>query len=239
MACMIACLAGCRRDDSSDASTAVIDQKDRKIQEALECVSDWQSHFDLFSVKRSPIVTDLKHELVYKTDKEQYKKYMRWFIDAAFGIPTDAEDSATRLQQLSSFFRMTEAVMNCAGKRDDWDTCWTIALRRLGRIKEELQKIKARLPDGEPKDESFYAWGRDGWADCFKLTKNEYGASSRRLANLINNFLMTYTLEYGRWVKFHSRLEEITDRKIPISKGMNDSWKERHERDKARMTNKQ
>ncbi len=239
LAYMIACLAGCRRDDSSDASTTAIDQKDRKIQEALECVSNWQSHFDLFSVKRSPIVTDLKHEIAYKTDNEQYKKYMGLFIDAAFGIPTDADDSGAKLQQLDSFCRMTESAMNCAGSRDDWDTYWTIALRRLERIKEEFQKLKVRFPDIKLQEDDLPCLGRGGWDNCLKLARNEYGFACNRLAKLINNFLMTHTLEHGRWVEFHSRLEEITGRKIPIRKEVEDLWKERHERDKARMTNKQ
>ena len=229
LACMAIGLAGCREEASPvDTALEQAEKKDREIQAGLNLVTNWQSHFELLYFKRDRFLNNLKHAIMFEADNERYKKYMGWFVDAAFSIPTDSEDSRTRAHQLDSFCYMTESVMKCAGGHDDWNTYWTIGLRRLERIKAELQKIKVHLPNGEPHwDEEKGEWpvlGHDGWDNCFGIVKVEYGHSVHGLKSTINNFLMTRVLTYDKWVEYHSRLEKIIGSKVPIKDVMFKSW---------------
>ena len=90
MACLIGCEPGTVRDEIGEPA---VNEKDSAVDARLKLVADWQSHFDLFHVKRSPFLSELQHEIAYEGDEERYKKYMGRFIDTAFGIPTDADES--------------------------------------------------------------------------------------------------------------------------------------------------
>ena len=221
-------LVGCRQEtDTKEIAKSATDKKDREIQEALNLVTNWQSHFDLFYVKKSHFTTKLAHEIAYGTDDERYKKYMGQFVDAAFGIPTDAEDSGARLRQLDSFCKMTWSVMACAENRRDWDMYWTIALRRLKRIQDEMKRLKIRFPDNESQGNEDPALGRGGWDNCLKLTKREYGMAVRDLATLVNNILMTHVLSHEKWSDVRTRLEEIVGHEVTIKDSILKLWERR------------
>lgn len=51
MAIPIGCEPGAIREDVSESA---VDEKDRSVETRLKLVADWQSHFDLFYVKKSP-----------------------------------------------------------------------------------------------------------------------------------------------------------------------------------------
>ena len=213
MVILVGCGPGAVREDVSE-STA--NEKDRSVDADLKRVADWQSHFELFHIKKSPFLNELKHKIAYEKNEERYKRYMGRFIDAAFGIPTDADESGARLQQLDSFCMITEAVMHCAESRRDWSTYWSIAFRRIERIKKDLQKMRIHSPNGEPKGDDGPVLGRGGWENCLKLLKNEYEMASRDLTKLINNILMANVFSKAEWTAIHDRLEEILGKKIPM-----------------------
>ena len=230
-------LVGCRQEaDTKIIAKSTTDNKDREIQEALNLVTNWQSHFDLFYVKRSPFVLKLSNKIAFETDDDRYRIYIRQFIDAAFGISTDAEESGARLQQLNSFCKMTEAVVNCAGNHHDWNTYWTIALRRLKRIQDEMQELKIRFPDYEPQSDDVPVLGRGGWDNCLKLTKQEYGMAVSGLSKAINNILMTHVLSYDEWTDIRSRLEEIIGHEVKIKESIIKEWEEKLAREQAQAT---
>ena len=224
MACLIGCEPGTVRDEIDEPA---VTEKDRVVEARLKLVADWQSHFDLFHVKRSPFLNELQHEIVYEGDEERYKKYMGRFIDTAFGIPTDADESGARLQQLDSFCTITEAVMHCAESRRDWNTYWTIAFRRVERIQSELKKIRIHFPNGDPQGDASPILGRGGWDNCLKLLKNEYEMTSRDLTKLINNFLMANVFSKEEWTVIHDRLEEILGKKIPMRRELMRIWEDK------------
>ena len=149
------------------------------------------------------------------------------FIDTAFGIPTDADESIARLQQLDSFCTITEAVMHCAESRRDWNTYWAIAFRRVERIQNDLQKTRMHFPNGDPKGEAYPVLGRGGWDNCLKLLKNEYEMTSRDLTKLINNFLMANVFSKEEWTVIHDRLEEILGKKIPMRRELMRIWEDK------------
>ena len=230
LAVLMACLAGCRRETApGKIAQLTIDEKDRdrEIQEALGIVTNWQSHFDLFYVKRSRFEIKLSHMIADETDNERYRKHMGQFIDAAFGISTDAEDSGARLRQLDSFCTMTDAVLGCAEFRRDWDMYWTIALRRLKRIQDEMKRLKIRFPDNESQGNEDPVLGRGGWDNCLKLTKREYGMAVEDLVTLVNNILMTHVLSYEKWSDIRARLEEIVGHEVKIKDSILKLWEKR------------
>ena len=224
MACLIGCEPGTVRDEIGEPA---VNEKDRVVEARLKLVADWQSHFDLFHFKRSPFLNELQHEIAYEGDEERYKKYMGRFIDTAFGIPTDADESGARLQQLDSFCTITEAVMHCAESRRDWNTYWTIAFRRVERIQSELKKIRIHFPNGDPQGDASPILGRGGWDNCLKLLKNEYEMTSRDLTKLINNFLMANVFSKEEWTVIHDRLEEILGKKIPMRRELMRIWEDK------------
>ena len=225
MACLIGCEPGTVRDEIGEPA---VNEKDSAVDARLKLVADWQSHFDLFHVKRSPFLSELQHEIAYEGDEERYKKYMGRFIDTAFGIPTDADESVARLQQLDSFCTITEAVMHCAESRRDWNTYWTIAFRRVERIQSELKKIRIHFPNGDPQGDASPILGRGGWDNCLKLLKNEYEMTSRDLTKLINNFLMANVFSKEEWTVIHDRLEEeILGKKIPMRRELMRIWEDK------------
>ena len=225
--CLMAILIGCGPGAVCDeVGESAVDEKDRSVEIRLKLVADWQSHFNLFYVKKSPFLNELKGMIAYEKDEERYKRYMGRFIDTAFGIQTDADESGARLQQLDSFCMITEAVMHCAESRRDWNTYWSIAFRRVERIQKDLQKIRMHFPNGDPKGEVCPVLGRGGWENCLKLLKNEYEMASRDLTKLINNFLMANVFSKAEWTVIHDRLEEILGKKIPMRQELLRIWEE-------------
>ena len=224
MVILIGCGPGAVRDEVVESA---VDEKDRSIENRLKLAADWQSHFDLFYVKKSPFLNELESKIAYEEDEERYKRYMGRFIDTAFGIPTDADESGARLQQLDSFCMITEAVMHCAESRRDWNTYWAIAFRRVERIQNDLQKTRMHFPNGDPKGEAYPVLGRGGWDNCLKLLKNEYAMASRDLTKLINNFLMANVFSKEEWTVIHDRLEEILGKKIPMRQELLRIWEEK------------
>ena len=142
-------------------------------------------------------------------------------------MPTDAEESGARLQQLDSFCTMTDAVLVCAEAHDDWDTYWTIALRRLERIQEEWKRLKIRFPDGDPPGPDYPVLGRGGWDNCLKLAKSEYEMAVGDLTTLINNILMTHVLSYEKWSDIRVRLEEIVGHEVKIKDSILKLWEKK------------
>ncbi|MBQ6337855.1 MAG: hypothetical protein IJI36_01810 [Kiritimatiellae bacterium] len=231
---LLVCLVGCRQEaDTKEASKLTADTKDREIQKALNLATNWQSHFDLFYVKSTRFEIKLSHAIAAETDDDRYRKYMGQFIDAAFGIPTDAEDSGARMQQLDSFCRMTDAVLGCAASHRDWDTYWKIALRRLERLQEEWKKLKIRFPDGDPPGPDYPVLGLGGWGNCLKLAKSEYGMAVGDLATLINNILMTHVLSYEKWSDIRSQLETIIGHDVEIRPAILKLWDEKRKKEQA------
>ena len=229
LASLVTCLAGCRKEIAPDEAQLSIAKKDRMIQEEIRLATDWKSHFDLLYIERSfrlrDCLSDLKHNIAFEADKERYEKYMGQFIDAAFSISTDADESGARLQQLHSFCMVTETVISCADIREDFETYWPLALRRLKRIKEECEKLKARFPDGDPPGPDYPVLGIGGWDNCLKLARQRYGMAVSYLSDLINNFLMVRVLTYEKWVGFHAQLEKIVGHEVPIKDYMFKEWK--------------
>ena len=245
--CLVVCLVGCKpetvrdevgkspRDEAGkppreEVGELPLDEKDREIEKGLKLAADWQSHFDLFYVKKTHFLSKLSQAIAKKGDEERYKKYMRRFIDTAFGIPTDADESGARLQQLNSLCHVTEAVMGCADGHDDWKTYWEVAIRRVEHIQIELQKIRTHFPEGDPPGDDLPILGRGGWDNCLKLLKQEYGIASRRLSKFINTFTMANVLSKEEWTVIHDRLEKILDRKIPVRQELLDIWAEREKK---------
>lgn len=234
--CLMVCLVGCKpetvRDEvgkspRDEAGKPPRDEKEREVEKGLKLAADWQSHFDLFYVKKTHFLSKLSQAIANEGDEERYKKYMRRFIDTAFGIPTDADESGARLQQLNSLCHVTEAVMGCADGHDDWKTYWEVAIRRVERIQSELQKIRTHFPEGDPPGDDLPVLGRGGWDNCLKLLKQEYGMASRDLSRFINNFLMANVLSKEEWTVIHDRLEKVLDRNIPVKQVLLDIWAER------------
>jgi len=222
------CLVGCRPETVLDeVGEPPVDEKDRTIEKGLKLVADWQSHFDLFYVKKSHFLSELSYAIAFEGDEERYKKYMGCFIDAAFGIPTDADESGVRMQQLNSLCRVTDAAMGCAESRRDWNTYWKVAIRRVERIQSELQKIRTHFPDGDPTGDDLPVIGRGGWDNCLKLLKQEYGIASRGLSRFINTFTMANFLSKEEWTVIHDRLEGILGHKIPVRRELLEIWAER------------
>lgn len=239
LSCLMVYLVGCRpetvRDEvgeppRDEIGKSPIDEKDREVEKGLKLVADWQSHFDLLHVKNSHFQNKLSYAIAYESDEERYKKYMGQFIDAAFGIPTDAEESGARMQQLDSLCTVTEAVMGCAECRRDWNTYWMVAFRRVERIKSELQKIRTHFPEGDPPGDDYPVLGRGGWDNCLRLLKQEYGMASRDLTKLINNFLMANVFSKEEWTVIHDRLEKVLGRKIPVRQELLDIWAKREKK---------
>ena len=221
-------LVGCRPEAVRDeVGEPPLDEKDREVEKGLKLVADWQSHFDLFHVKNTHYINKLSHAIAYEGSEERYKKYMGRFIDTAFGIPTDADESGARLQQLDSLCIVTEAVMSCAESRRDWNTYWMVAFRRVERIKSELQKIRTHFPEGDPPGNDYPVLGRGGWDNCLRLLKQEYGTASRDLTKLINNFLMANVFSKEEWTGIHDRLEEILCKKIPMRRELLRIWEDK------------
>ena len=236
---LMVCLVGCRpetvRDEvgeppRDEIGKSPIDEKDRTIEKGLKLVADWQSHFDHFYVKKSHFLNELSYAIAFEGDEERYKKYMGQFIGAAFDIPTDAEESGARMQQLDSLCTVTEAVMGCADGRRDLKTYWEVAIRRVERIQSELQKIRTHFPEGDPPGDDLPVLGRGGWDNCLKLLKQEYGIASRSLSRFINNFLMARVLSREEWTVIHDRLEKVLGRKIPVRQELLDIWAEREKK---------
>ena len=234
LASLVTCLAGCRKETVPDEAQLAIAKKDKKVQEEIRLAGDWKSHFDILYIERSfrlrDCLTDLKHNIAFEADKERYEKYMGQFIAAAFSIPTDSDESGVRLQQLHSFCMVTETVISCADIREDFETYWPLALRRLKRIKEEWVKLKARFPDGNPPGPDYPVLGIGGWDNCLKLARQRYGIGTEDLSKLINNFLMVHVLTYEKWSEFHSQLEKIVGHAVPIKDYMFKEWKAKEAR---------
>ena len=232
LAGLMAYLFGCRQEtDEKGTSEFERDRKERDMQEALNLVTNWQSHFDHFYVKSTRFEIKLGQKIANETDNNRYRKYMDQFIDAAFGIPTDAEESGARLQQLDSFCMMTAAVQGCAEAHRDWNTYWTIALRRLERIRDEMQRLKIRFPDYALQSEGVPVLGRGGWENCLKLTENEYAMAVRGLSWSINDILMTNVLSYEKWRDIHSRLEKIVGHEVEIRPSILKLWEEERKKE--------
>ena len=234
--CLMVCLVGCRpetvRDEVGESprdevGEQPLDEKEREIEKGLKLAADWQSHFELLHVKNTHFLSKLGQAIAYEGNEERYQKYMGRFIDTAFGIPTDADESGARLQQLDSLCIVTEAVMGCAECRRDWKTYWMVAIKRVERIQSELQKIRTHFPEGDPPGEPCPLLGRGGWDNCLKLLKQEYGMASRDLSRFINNFLMANVLSKEEWTVIHDRLEKVLGRKIPVRQVLLDIWAER------------
>ena len=234
--CLMACLVGCRPETvhnevgeppREEVRQPPLDEKDREIEKGLKRLADWQSHFDLFHVKNSHFPNKISYAIAYECDEGRYKKYMGRFIDAAFGIPTDADESGARMQQLDSLCIVTDAVMSCAQARRDWITYWEVAIRRVERIQSELKKIRIHFPDGDPPGNDLPILGLGGWDNCLRLLKQEYGMASKDLSGLINNFLMANVLSKEEWTVIHDRLEKTLGRKIPVRQVLLDIWAER------------
>ena len=234
--CLMACLIGCRPETVHDevgeppreeVRQPPLDEKDREVEKGLKLVADWQSHFDLFLGKNTHFLSKLGQAIAHERDEERYKKYMGRFIDAAFGIPTDADESGARLQQLDSLCVATEAVMGCAEGHDDWITYWEVAIRRVERIQSELQKVRTLFPEGDPPGDDLPVLGRGGWDNCLRLLKQEYVIASRRHSRFINNFFMANVLSKEEWTVIHDRLEKTLGHKIPVRQELLDIWAER------------
>ena len=158
---------------------------------------------------------------------------MGQFIDAAFSIPTDAEDSDTRLRQLDSFCKMTMQVIWCAEAHRDWDTYWTIALRRLERIRDEMQRLKIRFPEYASQSDDLPCFGRGGWDNCLKLVKQEYEMEINGLPKALNNVLMTHVLSYEKWLDIRSQLETIIGHEVEIKESILNLWEEKRKKEQA------
>jgi hypothetical protein len=234
---ILAAFSGCRKEATSTKWDGKVGMKEREIQECLNLITNWQSHFEIRYVKRHPFLNKLNHAIAHETDNDQYKKYMGQYIDVAFSIPIDASDSGLRLQQLDSFCTVTESVMSCAESHGDWNTYWVVGLRRLECIQAEMLKLKARFPDGGPQLENDVpCLGRGGWDNCYGVVNNEYKYSVRNLSRLITNFLMTHVLTYEKWVEYHSRLEKIVGHEVPIKEIMFKLWSEKEAKTSGNKT---
>ena len=232
--CLTVCFVGCRQEaDTNEIAKLPADTTDREIQEALNLVTNWQSHFDLLHVNRSPFALELSNKIAFGIDDAVYGKYMGRFIDAAFSIPTDAEDSGARLQQLDSFCTMTMQVIWCAEAHRDWDTYWTIALRRLERIRDEMQRLKIRFPEYASQSDDLPCLGRGGWDNCLKLVKQEYEMEVSGLPKALNNVLMTLVLSYEKWSDIRSQLETIIGHEVEIKESILNLWEEKRKKEQA------
>ena len=237
--CLMVCLVGCRpetvRDEVGESPRSEVgepphDEKEREIEKGLKLAADWQSHFDHFYVKKTHFLSQLSQAIANEGNEERYQKYMGRFIDTAFGIPTDADESGARLQQLDSLCIVTEAVMGCAECRRDWKTYWMVAIKRVERIHIELQKIRTHFPEGDPPGDDLPLLGRGGWDNCLKLVKQEYEIASRKLPRFINTFTMANFLSKEEWTVIHDRLEKVLGRKIPVRQVLLDIWAEREKK---------
>ena len=70
MVCLIGCEPGTVRDEIGEPA---VNEKDRAVEAHLKRVADWQAHFDLFHVKRSPFLSELQHEIAYEGDGNDTK----------------------------------------------------------------------------------------------------------------------------------------------------------------------
>ena len=64
--CLTVCFVGCRQEaDTNEIAKLPADTTDREIQEALNLVTNWQAHFDLFHVNRSPFALELSNKIAF------------------------------------------------------------------------------------------------------------------------------------------------------------------------------
>ena len=227
--------SGCNKETAStDAS--LLDTKEEaadsavvQIQKNIDRISDWRSYIETNS-KYHNFTSQLCVEINQVSDPSLRIKCFDSLVKVAFSFPLDASDPDTRSEQLSVFFELSNAVAHCAYWRYDIDNFWDVNLRRLKRIKSEMQGIEAFLSGRGDTDK--FSGNPDGWHDYSKRVKARYDNCDRSYSRYFGTTVMADFLTYERWHSIHSQLEEMLGHKVKVWPCVLEKWeKERQKRE--------